>query len=81
MDRQRLLNRLTTLEERYKRLCWDALMALSAYEEYLLGQKTGKETGKVMRQLFDGIPDNLGEMELGDFTEESTSSGNSPDSE
>ena len=81
MDRQRLLNRLTTIEERYKRLAWNALMALSVYEEYLLDQKTSKEVAKAMQDLFHGIPDSLEELELGDFTEAPDALGNSPDSE
>jgi hypothetical protein len=81
MDQRELLNRLTTIEERYKRLAWDALMALSAYEEYLLDQKSSQDVAKVMRQLFDKIPDSLEELEFGGFTEAQDASGNSPDSE
>jgi|LakMenEpi03Aug12_release.lakeMendotaPanAssembly.Ray.scaffolds.fasta_scaffold1928674_2 hypothetical protein len=80
MDRQRLLKRLELIEERYKRLAWNALMALSVYEEYLLDQKTSQEVAKSMKDLFNGIPDSLEELQLGDFTEAEDASGNSPDS-
>jgi hypothetical protein len=73
--------RLEILETRYSRLCWNALQALSVYEEYLLDQKTSKDVAKAMQELFKDIPDSLEELELGDFTEAPTPPGNSSDSE
>lgn len=68
-EADKLRERLKTIEDRYQRICWNALQALSVYEEYLLDQKTSNEVARVMRTLFDDIPDSLGELELGDFTE------------
>jgi len=80
-ENKTLRDRLKTIETRYQRICWNALQALSVYEEYLLDQKTSNEVAKAMRTLFDDIPDSLEELELGDFTEAPKPSGNSPDSE
>jgi hypothetical protein len=81
MDRSRLLKELEELRAMYRKLAWDALKALSVYEQYLLDEKTSKEVGKAMKELFEEIPDNLGYLELDDFKETDSVSGNSPDSE
>ena len=70
MDDLRLLKeQLEAVKKAYQKLAWRALMALQVYEDYLLEQKTAKDAGRRMRELFDDIPDVMDGFEFGDFTE------------